>query len=199
MIGIIDYGAGNLRSVRKALSYLGVQHTLVRTAADLQGVERVILPGVGAFGEAVRRLQAAGLFLPLRTWLQQGRSFLGICLGLQLLLERSEESPGVAGFGLLAGGCYRFVAPRVPQIGWNQVEFRRACPLFAGLGCTEYFYFVHSYWARPVDERQVVGWSEYGLRYASAVGSGRVWAVQFHPEKSSHAGLTVLRNWVEKC
>ncbi|MDZ7337414.1 MAG: imidazole glycerol phosphate synthase subunit HisH [candidate division KSB1 bacterium] len=198
MVGIVDYGAGNLRSVSKAFSHLGVAHRLVRTSDELEEVDRIVLPGVGSFGQAVQRLRDAGLFTPLRAWVQEGRSFLGICLGLQLLLERSDESPGVEGFGVLAGGCHRFNARRVPQIGWNNVNFEN-CPLFAGLAQGEFFYFVHSYYAKPQNERHVIGWTEYGVRYASAVGGGRVWAVQFHPEKSGDAGLMVLANWVERC
>ncbi|MCR4439896.1 MAG: imidazole glycerol phosphate synthase subunit HisH [bacterium] len=199
MTGIVDYGAGNLRSVSEALSYLGVEHRLVRGAQELELADRLILPGVGSFGHAVEHLHAAGLFGALRAWLDAGRPYLGICLGLQLLLEGSEESPGAAGFGFLRGTCRRFQGRRVPQIGWNNVEFKADCPLFAGLVPGEYFYFVHSYSAVPEDTLKVVGWTEYGIRYASAVGVGQVWAVQFHPEKSGRAGLTVLKNWLERC
>ncbi len=199
MIGIVDYGAGNLRSVCKALAYLQTPHCLVRSPQELEAVDRVILPGVGSFGYAVERLRAAGLFDPLMVWLEKGRTFFGICLGLQLLLQGSEESPDVLGFGVLKGESRRFQGRRVPQIGWNSVEFESSCPLFAGLASGEYFYFVHSYWAMVEDEREVAGWTDYGVRYASAVGKGCLWAVQFHPEKSSTAGLTLLKNWIERC
>ncbi|MGQ9854437.1 MAG: imidazole glycerol phosphate synthase subunit HisH [Candidatus Oleimicrobiaceae bacterium] len=199
MIGIVDYGAGNLRSVCKALAYLHAPHCVVHSAPELETVERVILPGVGSFGYAVERLHAAGLFDPLKAWLEQGRPFLGICLGLQLLLEGSEESPDAAGFAIFRGKSRRFQGRRVPQIGWNSVEFASTCRLFAGLASGEHFYFVQSYWAMLEDERGVAGWTDYGVRYASAVGRGRLWAVQFHPEKSSSSGLTVLKNWIERC
>lgn len=199
MVGIVDYGAGNLRSVSKALSYLGVEHRLVSCARELEHADRLILPGVGSFGHAVEQLRAAGLFEAIKAWLEAGRPYLGICLGLQLLLEGSEESAGAAGFGFVEGQCRRFPGRRVPQIGWNNVDFEIGCPLFAGLVPGEYFYFVHSYWALPEDQRKVVGWTEYRVRYASAVRVGQVWAVQFHPEKSGRAGLTVLRNWLDGC
>jgi imidazole glycerol phosphate synthase glutamine amidotransferase subunit len=199
MIGIVDYGAGNLRSVEKAFGFLGFETRLVDRAENLEGIERLVLPGVGAFGGAARRLRQSGLFDPVGDWLTADRPFLGICLGLQLLFETSEESAGEPGLAAFSGSCRRLVARKVPQIGWNTVQVRAASALLDGLPPESYFYFVHGYRAVPGDDDLTLATTDYGGPYPSVVGRGRVWGVQFHPEKSGALGLELLSNWVRKC
>jgi imidazole glycerol-phosphate synthase subunit HisH len=202
MIGIVDYGAGNLMSVSKAFVFLGFESRLVAAAAALDGVERLVLPGVGSFGEAVRQLKARELFAPVRDWLEAGRPFLGICLGLQLLFESSEESPGEQGFAAFRGTCRKLSARKVPQIGWNTVQAlgQPAAPaLLRDIPDRSYFYFVHSFFAAPEEPSPAVALTDYGGPYPSIAARGRVWGVQFHPEKSGELGLQLLSNWVRKC
>lgn len=198
-IGIVDYGAGNLHSVAKALAFLGFDSRIVAAPEALAGVDRLILPGVGNFGRAVETLDGRGLSGALKAWIGAGRPFLGICLGLQLLFRESEESPGTAGLGAFDGRCLRFRSGKVPQMGWNSVSVRRPSPLFEGLTEGAFFYMVHGYFAAPADESVVIGMTDYGVRYASAIGRGRVFGVQFHPEKSGADGLRLLKNWVDRC
>lgn len=204
MIGIVDYGAGNLRSVRKAFDFLGFESRRVGGGADagLDGIGRLVLPGVGAFGAAARQLREQDLFDPVKEWLAAGRPFLGICLGLQLLFESSEESPGEPGLAAFRGTCRRLREKKVPQIGWNTVTARSGGdvpPLLRGLPSEPYFYFVHSYFVAPEDEGLVAGQTDYGGPYPAIAGRGRVWGVQFHPEKSGALGLRLLENWVRQC
>jgi imidazole glycerol phosphate synthase glutamine amidotransferase subunit len=203
MIGIVDYGAGNLRSVIKAFDFLGFKSRLVDRAAALDGAELLVLPGVGAFGEAARQLKASGLFDPIRDWLRDDRPFLGICLGLQLLFESSEESPEEKGFAAVRGTCRRLAARKVPQIGWNTVRQTvggpAAPPLFRGFPDGSYFYFVHSFYVAPEDPGLIAATTDYEGAYPSVVARGRTWGVQFHPEKSGELGLRLLSNWVRQC
>ncbi len=199
MIGIIDYGAGNLHSVAKALKFLGYQTHLVTKNSDLKEVNKLILPGVGAFGQAVADLRAKGLWPALNNWVRQGLPLLGVCLGMQLLMESSQESPGIGGLGFIKGTCDRLRAPKVPHMGWNEVHFLDSIPLFDGLQDGSCFYFVHSYYVSPEDSKVVRGSTEYNLVFPSVIQVGRVLGVQFHPEKSGEQGLLFLRNWVEKC
>lgn len=195
MIGIVDYGAGNLRSVRKALDYLKIENRILSGPADFSGIDKLILPGVGAFGAAMDKLHSSGLTNPVQQWLKADRPFLGICLGMQMLFESSEEAPGVAGLGIFAGSVPRFQTHKVPQIGWNQVRFEKETPLLAGLQDQAFFYFLHGYYCLPDDAKIVAGSSDYSLRYAVIVQQGNICAVQFHPEKSAGNGLTLLKNW----
>lgn len=199
MIGIIDYGAGNLRSVKKALDYLGEESEIVTEPQALGNIDKALLPGVGAFGAAMERLAAQRFITPLQRWIAADRPFLGICLGMQLLFERSDESEGVAGLAAFAGDVRAFRQHKVPQIGWNQVEKRGSSPLLSGIDDQNYFYFLHGYYVVPQDESVIVGTTEYGVRYASMVQRGNVMGVQFHPEKSADLGLALLKNWIEKC
>jgi imidazole glycerol phosphate synthase glutamine amidotransferase subunit len=199
MTGIVDYDAGNIRSLVGALDEIGQEWMMVgsEVAMDELGSSldsRLILPGVGAFGAAMASLEERGLSQPIRRWLAADRPFLGICLGLQLLYEGSVESPGARGLCFLKGSCVKFSGRlKVPAIGWNKVEARD--PALFGTGMKEdWFYFVHSYHA-PLDSPNVSGWADYGLRFPCAVARGRARAVQFHPEKSSKAGLELLRRW----
>lgn len=196
MITIVDYGMGNLRSVSKALEYLGQEVAITADPARVLEAERLILPGVGAFGDAMAELEARGLVEPLRRYAQSGRPLLGICLGMQLLMDESEESPGVRGLGLIAGGCRRFRTQlKVPHMGWNRIRQVRPAPLFEGLADGTYCYFVHSYYVVPEVAVVAAGLTDYGVAFPSVLWHDNIVATQFHPEKSQDAGLAMLRNF----
>ncbi|MBP7828849.1 MAG: imidazole glycerol phosphate synthase subunit HisH [Kiritimatiellae bacterium] len=199
MIGIIDYGMGNLGSVSNACRFLGLPFSILARPEEMKACRAVILPGVGAFGDCMDHLVRHGYVEAVREWIAGGRPFLGICLGLQVLYEGSEESPGVAGLGVLPGRVRRFDLPpewKVPQIGWNRVcQLRPDCPLFGEIPDGAYFYFVHSYYAEKTSAEVDAGTTGYGLEYTSAVWRDNVLAVQFHPEKSQKNGLQMLRNF----
>jgi imidazole glycerol-phosphate synthase subunit HisH len=201
VIALIDYGSGNLRSVHKALTFLRADVRLASEPDGLSGADAVVLPGVGAFDDCLAALRRQGLLAACREFISSGRPFLGICVGYQALFERSEEfESSEAGMEVFPGKVVRFPPVpglKIPQIGWNQVRLTHSdCPLFRGIPDLSYFYFVHSYFPRPVDEALVAGWTEYGESFASAIWSGNVYATQFHPEKSQEAGLQLLRNFV---
>jgi glutamine amidotransferase len=198
-IGIVDYGAGNLRSVQKAFSHLRVENAVINEPGGLGGVDRLVLPGVGSFGHAAVHLRAAGFLEPLKGWIAADRPFLGICLGMQLLFDGSEESPGVEGLGIFAGICRRFLKGKSPQIGWNDILNVRPVSLLEGIAAGTHFYFVHGFYVAAESPDIVAAETEYGTVYPSIVGRGRVWAVQFHPEKSGEAGLRLLSNWGRQC
>ena len=198
MIAIIDYDAGNVKSVEKALQALNQDVVITNDKATLLAADKVILPGVGAFGDAMEKLQAYGLVEVIRELVEMKKPFLGICLGLQLMFEESEESPGVKGLGLLKGKIVRFPQSelKVPQIGWNSLEFPKESVLFNGIRNGEYVYFVHSYYLKA-EEDIVAATTEYGVTVHAAVEKGNIFACQFHPEKSSGVGLDILKNFVE--
>ncbi|HEY8465021.1 MAG TPA: imidazole glycerol phosphate synthase subunit HisH [Bacillota bacterium] len=204
MITIVDYGAGNLRSVAKAFEYLG--HPAVITADPLvvAKADKIVLPGVGAFGKAMVSLTQRGLTTVVKEAAVSGRPFLGICLGLQLLFEESAETfngeeTTYQGLGILPGRVLRFPrsALKIPQIGWNQLHLVRENPLFKGVANGSYVYFVHSYYVQPTDPAVITGRTDYGITYCSAVNRENLFAVQFHPEKSGAVGLKMLRNFGE--
>lgn len=200
MIAIIDYDAGNLKSVAKALSFLGREAEITRDPKKILSADKVVLPGVGAFGDAMARLKQYGLIPVIRQVADQGTPFLGICLGLQLMFEGSEESEGVEGLGLLKGRILRIpdsTGLKIPHMGWNSLDVRPDTRLFAGISSGEYVYFVHSYYLRAEEEEAVAAVSEYGVRIHAAVEKGCLYACQFHPEKSGDVGLKILRNFVE--
>lgn len=198
MIAIIDYGIGNLRSVQKALEKIGADARLIDTPAGLASAVALVLPGVGAFGDCADHLRDAGFVEPVMESARAGVPLLGICVGMQLLFDESEEMGRHKGLGLLPGRVRRFAGElKVPQIGWNQIEWKRENPLSAGVASGAYAYFVHSYYVQPDEPSHVLATTDYGAEYASIVGEGNILATQFHPEKSQDVGLTILRNFVE--
>ncbi len=197
MIAIIDYGAGNLQSVEKALRHLGCQCQITADPGELAAAQAAVLPGVGAFGDAMGQLRARGLEEPIRQFVSSGKPFLGICLGLQILFEESEESPGVKGLGLLRGKVLRLPKEsglKIPHIGWNSLAVIKPGGLFAGVEGEPYVYFVHSYYLRA-EEDVVTATAEYGTTIHAAVQKGNLLACQFHPEKSGQVGLSLLENF----
>ena len=200
MIGLIDYDAGNLRSVEKALEALGETPVITRDKDELLKADKVILPGVGSFGDAMGKLEQYGLVDVIHEIVRKGTPLLGICLGLQLLFESSEESPGVKGLSILPGKILRLPDQRgykIPHKGWNSLDIREGTRLFAGIGQGSYVYFVHSYYLKAEDEEIVAASTEYTAHIHAAVERGNVFACQFHPEKSSAVGLRILKNFVE--
>jgi glutamine amidotransferase len=197
MLALIDYGSGNIHSVINALRRENADVELISDPARLAEADAVVLPGVGAFGDCVRGLQARGLWEPLAAWLAADKPFLGICVGYQMLFDGSEESPGVRGFGFFAGQVKRFSTPglKVPQIGWNKLDLRPH-PRWRGLPTSPHVYFVHSYFPVPRDQGEVTAFSTYGETFAASAARGRVTGVQFHPEKSQAVGLGILRNFI---
>ena len=199
MVAVIDYDAGNMKSVEKALLSLGEKVAVTRDAETILHADRVILPGVGAFGDAMEKLHTYGLAEVIRKCVDQGTPFLGICLGLQLLFESSEESPGVEGLHILDGKIVRIPSEpglKVPHIGWNNLKFPTPGRLFDGIEEGAYVYFVHSYYLQAKEEKIVTAAADYGVEIHASVEKGNVFACQFHPEKSSHVGLRILKNFL---
>lgn len=199
MIAIIDYDAGNIKSVEKALQFLGEEAVITREENVILNADGVILPGVGAFGDAMEKLHAYGLVEVIHRCVAQKTPFLGICLGLQLLFESSEESPGVEGLHVLDGKIVRIPAEnglKVPHIGWNNLTFPNKGRLFKNVPENSYVYFVHSYYLKAADEKQVTAATEYGTYIHASVEKDNVFACQFHPEKSSDVGMQILRNFI---
>ena len=199
MIAILDYDAGNIKSVEKALKLLGQEVTVTIEREAILKADKVILPGVGAFGDAMEKIRRYGLYEVIHEVTGRGTPFLGICLGLQLLFERSEESPGAEGLGILKGEILRIPDKpglKVPHMGWNSLEFRENGRLFEGLQKEPYVYFVHSYYLKAADEGIVTAVTEYGTQIHASVESGNVFACQFHPEKSSDVGIRILKNFL---
>jgi len=201
MIGIIDYGSGNLRSVYNALRYLKRDVEICDGPGRLAKMDKIVFPGVGSSRDAMEGLGKRGLIGPLLKEIKSGKPFLGICLGFQLLLEKSEESGGCGCLGLVKGAVKLFPAGKgikVPQIGWNTVAIeKKNCPLFGGIDDGAYFYFVHSYYCDNGQPEYTAGVTEYGVKYASALWKDNIFAVQFHPERSQENGLKILENFVK--
>ncbi len=200
MVAIIDYGAGNILSVQKALDHIGCENVVTSDREVIMSADGAVLPGVGSFGDAMDNLHKNGLTQAVKNFMSSGRPFLGICLGLQVLFDSSEESPDAAGLSVFSGKVRRFPAGiglKIPQIGWNSIDYERGCPIFKGLPENPYVYFVHSYYLEASDESVVSAVAEYGVRYHAAVARGNVFATQFHPEKSGEVGLQILRNFAE--
>ncbi len=196
-VAVIDYEAGNLRSISRALSVVGARPVLIATPADHERFDALVLPGVGAFGAAMRRLSAAGLPGWIRTLAASGMPVIGVCLGMQLLYERSEEGGDVRGLGLLRGGVRRLPSGvKIPHMGWNQLLVRRASPIVKGLAEGAWAYFVHSYVVEGADAGDVIATTSYGVDFPAIVQHGRIIGLQFHPEKSGAIGHQLLRNIV---
>ena len=199
MIAVLDYGAGNLRSVAKALEAVGANPVVTSDPAALARASGLVVPGQGSAVDAMRNLERLDLVGPIKAFVASGRPFLGVCLGEQIIFESSDEGDQVC-LGLLEGTCRKLPGgQKVPHMGWNSVDFRVDHPLLAGILSGSFFYFVHSYYVDPVDPAVVVGETDYGVRFASIVGRGNVFATQFHPEKSSDLGLQIYRNFAALC
>jgi glutamine amidotransferase len=197
VIAVVDYGIGNLRSAEKALQHLGAQAALTSDARAIEQADAVVLPGVGAFGACMHSLRSAGLEAATRAAATDGRPFLGICVGMQMLFDGSDETPDVPGLGVVAGRVTRLPSSvRLPQMGWNTLALAAGSRLGTDLPDPAWLYFVHSYAPEPDDDAVVAAWCEYGRRFAAAIEVGPMWATQFHPEKSGAVGLQMLRNFV---
>ena len=199
MIAIIDYDAGNIKSVEKALQYLGEETCVTRSPEEILAAEKVILPGVGAFGDAMQKLHQYGLIEVIKEVVNRRKPLLGICLGLQLLFESSEESPGVEGLGILKGKIVRFpedAGVKIPHVGWNSLQYPNSGKLFVNVPENAFVYFVHSYYLKAEDPQIVTASAWYGTQIHASVEKDQVFACQFHPEKSSETGLQILKNFV---
>ncbi len=201
MLAVIDYGAGNLRSVVHALNHLGVEDMrVVQNARDLRGATQIILPGVGAFGAGMNQLRERGLVQPIRDAVYAGVPYLGICLGMQFLFDRSDEMGEHEGLGILPGYVMRFPEManlKIPHMGWNQLQVQRSSPLLDGLSEESYAYFVHSYYCVPAQSNDVLATVDYGIPFTAVVQREQIYGVQFHPEKSQRTGLQILTNFLK--
>jgi glutamine amidotransferase len=196
---ILDYGMGNLHSVRKAFEACGCAAGLVHSAREIQACDALVVPGVGSFGDCVANVDRLGLREALSTHIRSGKPYLGLCLGLHLLFSESEESPGMKGLGLFSGRVRKFDhGLKIPHMGWNTLAFgKEGCPLLKGIDPGIYVYFVHSYYPAPEDREVVATTTDYGVTFASALWRGPVMATQFHPEKSQGVGLKMIRNFID--
>lgn len=200
MIVVVDYGMGNLRSVQKGFEKIGAHAIVSRDKSAIEQADHLVLPGVGAFPECMRNLKILGLIEIIKTFSSSGKPFLGICLGLQLLFDQSEEFGIHKGLGIIAGKVKAFdrnMGLKIPHMGWNQVRIMKQSPLLSGVPDGAYFYFVHSYYVNPTDLSDTMTETDYGITFTSAVCRGNIFAVQFHPEKSQEYGLKVLRNFAD--
>ncbi|WP_022778897.1 imidazole glycerol phosphate synthase subunit HisH [Butyrivibrio sp. AE3009] len=204
MVAIIDYDAGNIKSVEKAFEYLGASTIVTRDPKEIFSADRVVLPGVGAFGDAMRRLSEYDLIPTIKEVVSKELPFMGICLGQQLLFDSSEEADGVSGLGILRGKLCRIPETdsqgnsyKIPQIGWNSLKFPRQGRLFKGIDQDSYVYFVHSYYLHAEDRNIVTATCDYNVQVDASVESGNVFACQFHPEKSADVGMQILKNFLE--
>ena len=200
MIAIIDYGAGNLQSVRNALDFIGCPGTITSDPAEILSADGIILPGVGAFGSAMAEMERKGLTETVKSAAKSGKPFIGICAGMQLLFEESEESPGVPGLGVLRGKVLLFPADKglkIPHMGWNSIRTKKESRLLGKLSGSPYMYFVHSYYVKAEDQEMVSALSDYGTTFDAAVEQENLFGCQFHPEKSGTEGISILRRFAE--
>ncbi len=200
MIVVVDYGTGNLRSVQKALESVGADAKISSDVKEIKNAQKLVLPGVGAFGQAMNKLSDCGLVSAIKDYIDSKRPFLGICLGLQLLFTESEECSGLKGLDIFPGKVRKFSKLKVPHMGWNQIviaDDKKDNVLFKGLDGGAYAYFCHSYYVDPKDKQIAATTTSYGLDFVSMIAVDNVWAVQFHPEKSQDVGLKMLKNFVE--
>jgi glutamine amidotransferase len=197
LIAIIDYGMGNLRSVTNALEKLGADAVVTRDKRVIKESQAIILPGVGAFGKCIENLENLELLDFIKETIKEGKQYLGICLGMQVLFESSEEAPGIAGMGIIKGTVPRFTGDiKIPHMGWNNIKIVKETEILQGIENSEYFYFVHSYYCSPEDKGIVATTTTYGEEFTSSVQKDNVFACQFHPEKSQRMGLKLLQNFV---
>ena len=192
-IVIIDYDAGNLKSIANMLSYIGAEFKISSAVTDIKNAKKIIFPGQGHFSQAVKNLEKKGLIDVIKTQISDGKPFLGICLGLQILFETSEEAPGVSGLRLVKGCVKRFSSGKVPQIGWNRIKTTQNNDFLTD----DYFYFVNSYYVCPEDENIISSTADYHTAFCSSIQKDNLTAVQFHPEKSSNAGISFIKSWIE--
>jgi imidazole glycerol phosphate synthase glutamine amidotransferase subunit len=199
MIAIVDYGMGNLRSVTNAFRMLGGDVVVTRKKETIRTSKAVVLPGVGAFGKCIENLKNFELFDLIKDLIMNDKRYLGICLGMQTLFESSEEAPGIQGMGVIKGDVPRFTGNiKVPHMGWNSIEIQTEGNIFRGINNGEFFYFVHSYYCRPIEDITATK-TTYGVEFTSSIQRGRLFACQFHPEKSQQAGLKLLQNFIDIC
>lgn len=199
MIAVINYGLGNLHSVQKAIVYTGGQAEITDDPESILQADKIVLPGVGAFADGIKGLVTRGLVSPLKKAIQAGKPLLGICLGMQLFFDESEENGRHQGLGFIEGNVVAFDEPsiKIPQIGWNQLNLQNDSPLMKGIQQGSYVYFNHGYYCIPEDQKDVITSTDYGTRFASSIHRGNIFGVQFHPEKSQKVGLQIIRNFVE--
>ncbi len=197
MITIINYGMGNFRSIENAFKYLGQSVKITSKPIEIKKAKKIILIGVGNFSEAVNNLKRKKLDSIIKKEILKGKPFLGICLGMQLLFEKSEENPGAKGLAVFKGRCLKFKKVKVPQMGWNQVKFQKESNLFKGIKKGTFFYFMHSFYVEPLDKNIIIAKTNYGRDFCSAVGLKNIFGVQFHPEKSGKVGIQILKNFTK--
>ena len=197
MITIIDYGMGNLRSIENAFKRLGARVKITDKPKDIEKAKRLVFPGVGNFGQAIKNLKKRKLISAIKNSLQKNVPFLGICLGLQLLFEKSDEAPKEKGLGIFKGKVLKFKKIKVPQIGWNHVRIQKKTRLLEGIPDKSFCYFVHSFYVKPLDKKIIVAETDYGIDFCSVIESKNIFGVQFHPEKSGKVGLKILKNFIE--
>lgn len=198
MIIVVDYGMGNLKSVLNAFSKLGADITVSGDPRVVEGASAIVLPGVGAFGKCMENLETRGLATPIREHIRKDKRYLGICLGMQILFESSEEAPGVKGLGIIKGSVPRFSGSvKVPHMGWNSIDILKDGPIFKGIQSGDFFYFVHSFYCAPDDRGAIATTTDYDGPFTSSVEKGGLFACQFHPEKSQRVGQQLLRNFLE--
>lgn len=200
MITIIDYGMGNLRSLVNAFEFLGEKVCLTGGAKEIVKAEKIVFPGVGNFGKATSNLKRKKIDLAIKKGIKKGIPFLGICLGLQLLFEESEEAPKTKGLSIFKGRVFKFQKVKIPQIGWNQINILRKSKIFEGIEDRSFVYFMHSFYVKSLDKKIVVAKTDYGIDFCSAIESKNIFGLQFHPEKSGIIGLKILENLIKlKC
>lgn len=197
MIGIVDYGMGNIHSVQKALQFYGAKTLVTNKPEDIRACDKIVLPGVGAFDDAMSELKNRGLISALKEYIQDKKIFLGICLGMQLLFEESQEATQYPGLGILKGKVLRFENKvKVPHMGWNQLKIKNDCPLLKDAADNSYVYFCHSYYPQAQDKKVIAATCDYGINFAAVIWQDNVYGMQFHPEKSQDTGLKMLKNFV---
>ncbi|OIP75721.1 MAG: imidazole glycerol phosphate synthase subunit HisH [Parcubacteria group bacterium CG2_30_36_18] len=197
MITIIDYGMGNLLSIENAFRYFGAKVKITAQPEEIEKAKKLVFPGVGNFAEAIKNLKRKKIDLAIKNSIQKGTPFLGICLGFQLLFEKSEEAPKIKGLSIFQGKVSRLKKVKIPQIGWNQLKIQKKSKILKGLKGGSFVYFMHSFYPKPIDKKIIIAKTNYGIDFCSSIESKNIFGVQFHPEKSGKVGLKILKNFVE--